>query len=405
MIHLISYSYPPDNVPAAHRPYQLALALEQAGLPFTLFTRHGVSRTAIPKAAAGGPARSTSQSASTGARWGGKIRQLSATFIELDKALPWALRALPKLWLTVAIATLRDRERQLIWATSPGISNHYLATIVGLLSGSRICLDYRDMYKGLVGGKVPFLSRLALKVADCISAVTPTLASAIHQATSKPDVHLVLNGISRQAIAAGESERGRISPNLQDREILLTYAGALYGGDRPIVEAVSFLSQAAATGLGVAQNSGIRPLRLLLVAGVEDAARLRQYEHANFCIQFKPPVSTQEALTLSAQSTANLVLVGSAPAHRCGIPLKVFDLLGVGRPIVYVGPKNADAAVLLREIPNARWLGLDPSDTSFSAIECAAWLEQCSTFPGFRCTWPLAETESAKMIKLILGCA
>lgn len=390
MLHIVSYSYPPDNAPAAHRPYELGRFLAATGQPYRLYTHHGRDPAAGPGAGPVAAGAAVAGSSRGGGRFAALVVRAFRPLLVIDKALPWGMRQLPRLWLDLLDAWWRDRARPDVWATAPGVTNLYIAGLAAMFSGSRLHLDLRDAIAGINREPMPLLTWLVLRYSSTCSVVTESLARLARERVPFLRPQLIYNGISEEAIASAVERRGA-----RDGWIKLAYAGAIYGGARPYESALALL-QAAAEMLGP-DWSGVR----LTFVGREDVSAIAErFQSARFRIVALRQLPKHDALRLSATSDANLVLIGSPEEHRCGIPLKVFDLLGAGRPIIYHGPVEADGCRLLLAVaPQATFVldseGAGPAD----AHALAGWLVQQPQSS----TRPVSEPSAASQCRKIVG--
>lgn len=389
MLRLVSYSYPPDNSPAAHRPYQLTCYLSQNGVPFRLhMRRHPDSPPKRPIAKRTSPAASRNAKRDLFALASKLLRPL----LEVDKALFWGLRTLPALWLGLVRDWLRERCRPDVWATAPGVTNLYVAGIAAILSGSRLHVDLRDAISGINGQRMPILTWLVLRYASTCSVVTDSLARFVHERAPYLQPEVIYNGISAQAAshAVEHASRG-------EGWVRLSYAGAIYGGARPYELALGALRDAAEL-LG-SQSFGIE----LTFVGREDVSTIiERFQSPRMRIRALGEMSKDDALRLSAMSDVNMVLIGSAESHRCAIPLKVFDLLGVGRPIFYFGPVDADGCLFLQNVAPTQTLVTDSeAGEKIELSTLAAWLSEQVQTPTRPITTPAAATQSERILTLV----
>lgn len=389
MLRLVSYSYPPDNSPAAHRPYQLARYLSKTDVPFRLHVRHQPDlppkepmAKPAPAAASGGAKRDLFA----------MMSRLLRPLLEIDKALFWGLRTLPVLWWGLARDWLRERSRPDVWATAPGVTNLYVAGIAAILSGSRLHVDLRDAISGINGQRMPILTWLVLRYASTCSVVTDSLARFVHQRAPYLKPEVIYNGISAQATshAVEHAPRG-------EGWVRLSYAGAIYGGARPYESALGALRDAAE--LFGSRSPGIE----LTFVGREDVSTIiERFQSPRMRIRALGEMGKDDALRLSAMTDVNMVLIGSAENHRCGIPLKVFDLLGVGRPIFYFGPVDADGCLFLRNVASTQTFVMDSeAGGKVDVSTLAAWLGEQVQTPTRPITTPAAATQSEKILALI----
>lgn len=387
-IHLVSFSFPPDNTPAAHRPYQLARFLARHEVAFEVHTRHGAfsSLDSFPKAVIG--SAPTKAKGKAGAWILGMTGALAGRLLQVDKGLPWALRTLPKL-IGALRADRRAGSRPVLWATAPLASNIALAWVASVLTRSDLHVDLRDALDGINSRPMPLLTRLALTRAKSVTVVTPTMASLVKR-RALIDAPVIYNGISTETMEA--MAKGRVGGG---RWVDVAYAGAVYGGDRPYVAAIELLRSAAE--LLPAEMAGIR----LRIASREQLDDLKRQDTDRFKIDHCGELSKADALALTANSHANLLLVGSGEVHRCGIPLKTYDMLGVGRPILYFGPTEADAGIFLRTYASDRHLSIDSERQGHDRQALVEWLLRAMQAESLPASEPSADSQSEAIARLL----
>lgn len=392
-VHIVSYSFPPDNVPAAHRPYQLARYCADQNVPYTVHTLRGSIRNLASDEVPASQRRAGSKSsAGRSLRLAEVAIRAVAGVVQVDKGLPWALRALPTL-VAAARADKRAGVRPVIWSTAPLVSNLGLAWAASILTGAELHVDLRDAVDGINSRPMPWLTRRVLARARTVTTVTPGVARMIDRRTSI-NATLVYNGISEEALKARVS--GRVEAT---GWIDVTYAGALYGGDRPYRPAIELLRRASK----LLPNSmkGVR-LRIATREALDDL--LAEPSDDRFCIEHCGELSKKKALDLAARSHVNLLLLGSGEIHRCGIPLKTYDLLGVGRPVLYFGPGDADALGFMHTFSPGLYHAVDSErDTSALAGKVSDWLYQSAQAESSSVSEPSASSQSRLIMEIVEG--
>jgi len=336
MIHLVSYSYPPDNVPSAQRPSQVAASLELLNTDFRVYSRHGILKNTtsaavnIRTAAASRKQRALLRFA--------KLNNPLKKIIDLDKAILWAIR----IFLPAVFLIFRDRlvskRKQTIWATGPSISNIYLGAVLAWLTRSDLHLDIRDVLSGMDSPRLPLLSKYALNKAKSITAVSWPIIDLLQRHLNGTIPILIYNGISPEVFAYAQ---GIERP--QSEWLSICYTGALYDDERPCLPLLRLLSRAVTPSLE--DTVGIK---LNLITRETPNEKIKEFQTAHFIIDLASNVSRREAVQVAAFATANVVLVGNSSVHTSSIPLKCFDLLAAGRPILIISPKHAAALEFLR---------------------------------------------------------
>ena len=339
VVNLVSYSFPPQNVPAAHRPYQLVLCLENLGIPYRLYTRSGVfsSRDDIPTTRL--HAAAVRRPSSTGFKFYSWFRQRTMCLVEVDKGLLWGLGTAFRLLINLLVLRVRGRRRPIIWCTAPLTTNIYVATFAGILSRSEVHLDLRDLIEGLNGNRVPLLTKLAFRYAKSASVVSPTLKQRLSAFAPDLSVQLAYNGVSSDSITVAESAVLQRSDWID-----ISYSGSTYDGARPVERALGCLKL-----LSERLPEAVKGIRFVY-AGRDSTVNLAEkYESSRFLVESRGEIDKSDALRVAAESNINLILVGEADPHRHAIPLKTFDLLGVGRPVLCFGPAESDAGDFLSQ--------------------------------------------------------
>lgn len=384
-LHIVSYSYPPDSDPASHRPYELACLLEARGRPFRLFTRHGVSTKARLDV------KETPHSRFLRIKTGMKrFLRCFAFLFQADRATSWGLKILPRLWWELLRARWREGGAALVFTSSPYCTNLYVASVASFFAGARLHFDAHDAIDGVHPSlPMPLLTRFALWNCASLWAVTEPLVDMLRSRCPRIEARLAYNGVSEAAVA-------RSLPEWHEPEawITVTYGGALYGGLRPYGKAIDVLR--AASELLAPSFAGIE----LTLVGREDLSFLEgRHDGPRFRLKLLKECGKDEILERSARSAVNLILVGAPFYHRTAVPLKCFDLLGVGRPILHVGPADGEGLAFLRPRCLAGLQAVDPGAEEVDDVEALArWLEEAARTPSRPCREPSSRGEVEKLI-------
>ena len=163
--------------------------------------------------------------------------------------------------------------------------------------------------------------------------------------------------------------------------ITVVHAGATYAGrdPRPFLDAIGAL----------AADPGRlpRPLRVRFIGPPPEAsydlvAEARRRGLGNV-VAFTGQVPYAEALREMAAS--DLLLLMDSPGRLVGVPAKLYEYLGAGRPILALGERDGDLAWVLSESGAAHRLAspTDPAEIASALSELAA-----ETAPGARADGP-----------------
>lgn len=392
MLHMISYSYPPDNVPAAHRPYQLAAYLQKAGVPVRVHSRFGRHAAEGPSSGIANVVLPVAMKSNFKRRALSRLNALLNRILQVDKALPWAVKTFPGIVWLLLRERIEARQRPVVWATCPLPSNVYLAGLAAFLAGAHLHLDLRDAIDGINSQRAPWLTRFVVSRASSLTAVTETLARYIDESGFGPPATVVFNGVSSESLSHAEQGVANDSGWVE-----ISYTGAVYGGDRPYIAAIEMIANVART-----LPDTVRGVRLT-IAGREDLSGLpAKYGHDRFSVNLTGEVSKKMALMMTGASEINLILVGRGRAHRCGIPLKTFDLLGTGRPILYFGPRDSDAVLFLERFAPDLYCSVDSEQSEpADLVSFRSWLLDVRRSPSAPKREPSSESQSAQIARLL----
>jgi len=122
-----------------------------------------------------------------------------------------------------------------------------------------------------------------------------------------------------------------------DSCLRLLHAGEIYAGrdPAPLLEALAQLND----------NGPAHRLQVLGRCDADLPALLRKRGWADF-VQMEGQRSYEE--TLDALSAADILVLFDSPGRRIGVPAKLYEYLGAGRPILALAEPDGDTAAILR---------------------------------------------------------
>lgn len=236
--------------------------------------------------------------------------------------------------------------------TAPDYSTFIVGWWMKRLTGTPWVADYRDLWTGnharlwMSPGRARFEARLERRLvrrADHLVAVSPGFSEHIRRlhADFPPErIHVITNGYDddfpdlRASAPAGDV-------------FTVSYTGVLYG-HRPVG---SFLS---ALGRLLCERDGLRPsVRVNFYGKVRfDKERtlgpiIDKYRIAPM-VSFEPYIKYEEALRAQAASSVNLLIVEDTVNSDSLLPLKAFEYLASGRPVLALAPEG-DCRRLIQE--------------------------------------------------------
>jgi poly-gamma-glutamate capsule biosynthesis protein CapA/YwtB (metallophosphatase superfamily) len=265
-------------------------------------------------------------------------------------------------WFPHALTAAQRLERpDVVLATVPVATAALVATAIGGQFDVPVVLDYRDPWHAAARKRhLPVVRReletqletICHQQAAALVTVTPGLVDEIGGQFGR-HVHLIPNACEPERLAG-------IKPRSFSRPTLV-YAGALYGGRSvvPVLDSLARLRQA-----GDLEST---PLALLVMGTDNDhIPRDAAARGIGDLVEVLPRQSYTAAMAAALGATANLLIV--APEHKVQVPAKVFEQMGVGRPILGLGPKGADIEHVLAEVSVARWMQPDDGDAIDAAL-------------------------------------
>lgn len=182
-----------------------------------------------------------------------------------------------------------------------------------------------------------------MQEADALVVVGPSMRSSFAQrygALIEEKMSVIPNGYD----AADLSPLGTIVPR-QDR-FRITYVGTMAGSYEP---------QAFFHALSNARRIIGKPIELRFVGSVGAEVRaMADQAGVNDLCTWVPTVAHDEALKEMAAANALLLVIPSGAGEERILTGKLFEYIGVGRPILGVGPKQGDAAAIIDECKSGR---------------------------------------------------
>jgi glycosyltransferase involved in cell wall biosynthesis len=254
----------------------------------------------------------------------------------------WLPRALGACW-----RALREQPIDAILTSGPPHVVHLIGLALARRRGLPWIADFRDPWipRGPVGvgwrppGKwVLRFERWVAGRADFLVANAPQALQQFQAAYPERREHLALvtNGF--------DPERFDPSPPPAEGPVTLLYTGELYWGRDPraVLDALRLIRQ---------EGSSSRPIHAAFLGrnteGLFDLAgevRKRGLEEA-VTLGGQVPY----AQCLREMTRAGILLLLDTPNKRVGVPAKVYEYLGAGRPILALSEPDSDTAWVLRE--------------------------------------------------------
>lgn len=270
-------------------------------------------------------------------------------------------------WYPFAAAAglrLLRRERfDAIFSSAFPVTAHLVARTLARRSGIPWVAEFRDPWSDALPSDSPLrgraarLERAIAGEAARLVMTSPSWARRYSDAWDRP-IAVIPN--AHDGAAAAPAGPGPVPP-------VLTYVGSFYPEMQDLSAVLSALGRLRET------DPGAMP-RLRFVGELQPSLR-DQIERAGLADRLEVTgfVSQDEALRLMGASSA--LLVAGASDDRAPwqgqIPAKAFEYLASGRPIVYVGTPESDAAALLRGHDGCHIVATGDVEGAVAALEQA----------------------------------
>ena len=375
---IISYSFPPDNVPAAQRPYFMAKYLGKQPLMETivlttenslsslgkikwaelddlnvLYTRFASNRSSdlsanhtllTPKST---PLNRLAQS-------------LSHEILIPDKAIHWLFRA-----AKAARKILReDPSIKYIYSSSPSFVNHLVANMIKGKSNVRWIADFRDFYylNQIEDSKFLFrkfidqrLEKTILQNADLLNFTTQNMFDEYlyRYPFLKNKAEIVYNGFDE-----GEFDFKEV-PNTKTRnKLIIFYAGSFYKGLRspePLLNAVERLIE-----LKSLPSDSIE-IRIAGNIPAEIFEAFKDYKIYSSIVMLGI-IPRKQALEEMINAHFLWLIIGSEKAHYFSFPVKGYEYIAARRHILNFAPPNSEAERIIGELQCGTTFGIEAKD-------------------------------------------
>lgn len=283
-------------------------------------------------------------------------------------------------WIPFAVwrgrKLIREKNIKVIYTSTPPHSGQLIGYLLKKMTGVRWVADLRDPIVGNIGGANSgiyertvhsWLERLVCREADHVIANTEYAGKRL--ASKYPDcpVSTVRNCFDPDDFDGFPKSRAGV--------FTVAHIGSLYAFRK--IDAVL-----NALELVVGQEQ-LTPsdIRLRLV-GLRDRLIVDQIAQSRISkyIAIEDMVPHAHAMKIMAESTLLLLIKGFGPDSGAQIPGKLYEYLGSGNRILYLGPADAEAANIIREY-NAGCIVEDDVDELANVLlqEFKAWREEGET--------------------------
>ncbi len=382
---IISYSYPPSNVPAAQRPYAVAKYLNKDNFEVTVITcgnpdpswgtnegfdssLQDVNVIKINSWLSPNVTAMRNVNTPKSPTWISRIKafvfEKMATLIVPDQAIFWVPKVSSYLKQNKDLTDSID----IVYTTSPAFSNHLIGRLLKSKNRNmRWVSELRDFHfietvksatslKSIINKKLEAdIIRKSDKVSFISYAMCEIYAKAFQNYKNKFDV--VYNGFDVSDFNAIKIDKTR------NEKLTIFYAGSFYKGVRSPGPLLKILDK-------MIEEKKISSSDFVIqIAGRMENEIIDEVRNfvSSSSIEFLGIISRTEALQRMANADLLWMIVGSKPTHYTGIPIKFFEYLAVRRPIINFAPSCSEPTRIITE----RNLGWNFHTDDFDLLDSA----------------------------------
>jgi glycosyltransferase involved in cell wall biosynthesis len=285
--------------------------------------------------------------------------------IEPYKVLRWLVPDAHSSWILpgfiAAQRLIKRYDPEVIVTTAMPFSAHMIGLLLKMAQSRAWVVDYQDPWSQNPFLEFPTtlhrrlirrLDRAVLRKADLVLGTTPLMTEALYQLSAIPDrqkFHTVWLGFDTKERLEGDD------PEREADQLIISYVGSLYGLRRgePFLSTVDSLVER-----GEIDESCLQ----VIFVGKDGTGETKRYrEKAWFGYQGTVPHET--ALDRMRQSDCLLLLVNREALAQ--VPMKTFEYLAMGKPILALAPLDSSAAYVVESTRTG--FVVDPEDVDMLA--------------------------------------
>lgn len=369
-ILIISYAFPPTNLPSAQRPYYFAKFLGKSYVNVTILTAknpdsvYGINTTFEE------PVNVTIlRTFNFNISWLRKIKdndknhadksnnfylsKLKMKFVEFLETIAFPDKGL--LWFPSAIITgvrvLIKNKNTALFSTSPLFSNHIVAYFLKIVFGVVWIADIRDFHytcyleKQKKSMKIylhRILEREVIHHANYITFISNSMLNlyANNYSEYKNKFACIPNGLDIDFYLSQKDK------SVVNEKINIVYAGSFYEGERSPFSLLNTLEKMVQTKL-ISKNEFVINIYGPIDNRIKGKIRLLTISD---CVQINGIVSREDVFKNLEKADILWLIVGNKIHHSAGIPLKLFDYIMFKRFIWAFLPEDSQVESVLIEL-------------------------------------------------------
>jgi glycosyltransferase involved in cell wall biosynthesis len=358
---IISYSFPPNNAPAAQRPYYFAKYLPLHNIEVTIITEANsigslgnsnwadTSNMHIIKT---GIANNLVENNSGSIGVVVKKSILYKIFNQLmipDRGLIWLPKAI--------YYGLKNRnifkDADYIFSTSPSFINHLIALIFSVLYNKKMLIDVRDYYycHGRQHTRVfplkyldLFFEKIVFKRASKIIFISGSMKQEYIQRYPKHanKAAVIFNGFD-----ISEFENLDITNDFKSQKIKIFYAGSFYSGIRspfPLLQLLDSLIKSNYFSISDFEISIAGSIEAELIAEINEKTLIGK------SIQYLGKISRKDALEKMSNADYLWLIIGNEISHYSGVPVKAFEYIASENRILNFAPACSEVEKIIDDL-------------------------------------------------------
>lgn len=248
-------------------------------------------------------------------------------------------------------SAIRGRRPEAVLTSGPPQQVHWLGLWLKRRYGLPWLADFRDPWypegrfdrgRDLASWRVGLQEAAVMRAADVVIANAPGACQVLRDAYPQHRAKFVTlpNGYDREtfeALNAGAPTRAPGSP------VRIVHAGAIYVGrdPRPFLDAVKTLSESDAQPPIRVEFFGPPP--------ESDLDLRREAEARGLSDVVTVAGQVPYARALREMAGADVLLLMDSPGRTVGVPAKLYEYIGAGRPVLALGERDGDLARVLAQ--------------------------------------------------------
>ncbi|MDM1522307.1 hypothetical protein HX088_03325 [Empedobacter sp. 225-1] len=360
---IIAYAYPPNNVAGAQRPYAIAKYLDKSKYNIKVLTCEnpdlplgksesfdnnldGVEIFTVKSKLSNKVAQVNHSVKKSKNGIKTKVIKLIKSFVFPDKGM---------FWYPNVINFIKDNKKMfndldIVISTSPGVTNHRIAKYLKIKNRDLTWIaDFRDFnylnhwneVKGLKSILHKRLEASILKNADFITYVTNTMLK-VNQAYYKKyshKMHCIYNGFEGTNLELTDNCKHIKSTD----KIKIFYAGTFYNGIRSPFPLLDLLDKAINEKIITLEQ-----VELIIAGNIEKELIESMKNYKCFSsIQFLGNIPRSEVIKYQMKASFLWLIVGNIKAHYQTVPLKLFEYISTGKPILNFAPNISESSFII----------------------------------------------------------